>query len=83
MEAGFDRGALELIGEDRYFEVRGATVDDVCKIEEYSLLVRRRNIVARVDLSMEFDSPDQVELVGRLVDFATQLDRNIEAAAQQ
>jgi len=83
LEAGFDRGALELIGEDRYFEVRGATVDDVCKIEEYSLLVRRRNIVARVDLSMEFDSPDQVELVGRLVDFATQLDRNIEAAAQQ
>jgi hypothetical protein len=83
MQSNIDHELLESIGEDRELQVSVGTMNDQCWIEQYAMLIRRRNIVARMDFALDFGSPGQASLVPSMLEYAAQLDRNIEAAAAQ
>ena len=82
LEAAADRDLLLAVGDERELTTNVGLIDHECSgDDEYVLLFRRRNVIARLELSNNLPtsevSPDPV------LEYAAQLDRNIEAAAQQ
>jgi hypothetical protein len=75
-----DFDLLLSLGDERELGASVGLVDGECSdFETYDLLLRRRNVISRIDLS--FQSTAGEPPVTLLLNYAAQLDRNIEAAA--
>ncbi len=79
-----DQQALSSIGEDR---VLGRTISWTNGVrdeaDEFTLFIRRRNVIASIDLQYVLLPGTHQGPPTPLLQYAAQLDRNIEAAAQQ
>ncbi len=79
-----DEQLLSSIGDQRVLtRILEIVNDQKVDSDTYELLFRRRNVIARIELSYGFFPNPGKGPPDPLLEYASQLDRNIEAAAQQ